>query len=111
VDVMYGIRIKELRKEKQLTQGELAELLSFKSASAVGMIEREEREINIDTLNELSKIFEVSIDYILGNTDKQTDEVSKLEEELPGLLERIKRLDKEKKLNLMKIIEQFEKEK
>jgi len=108
---MYGIRIKELRKEKQLTQGELAELLSFKSASAVGMIEREEREINIDTLNELSKIFEVSIDYILGNTDKQTDEVSKLEEELPGLLERIKRLDKEKKLNLMKIIEQFEKEK
>ena len=50
---MYGQRIKELRLLKVLTQGELAKLMNFKSASAIGMIEREERELSLDSLSEL----------------------------------------------------------
>lgn len=65
---MYGQRIKEQRILKGLTQGELAKLINFKSASAIGMIEREERELSLDSLSALATIFGVSTDYLLGKT-------------------------------------------
>jgi len=66
---MYGQRIKELRILKGLTQRELAKLIDFKSASGIGMIEREARELSLDTLSELGTIFNVSTDFLLGKTD------------------------------------------
>ena len=62
---MYGIRIKLLRIETGLTQSQLAEKLSI-TASTVGKYEREELQPNIDVIIELSKIFEVSTDFLLG---------------------------------------------
>ncbi len=65
---MYGIRIKLLRIETGLTQSQLAEKLSI-TASTVGKYEREELQPNIDVIIELSKIFEVSTDFLLGLED------------------------------------------
>jgi len=65
---MYGSRIKELRLLKGLTQKDLAIIMNFKSASAVGMIEREKRELSLDSLLGLSAIFNVSTDFLLGKT-------------------------------------------
>ena len=65
---MYGIRIKLLRIETGLTQSQLAEKLSI-TASTVGKYEREELQPNIDVISELSKIFEVSTDFLLGLED------------------------------------------
>lgn len=61
-------RIRELRTEKRLTQAQLAQLLGV-NQTAVGKYEREELEPNIQILIKLSHIFEVSIDYITGNSD------------------------------------------
>ena len=61
-------KIRELRIEKSLTQAQLAQLLGV-NQTAVGKYEREELEPNIETLIKLSHIFEVSVDYIIGNTD------------------------------------------
>lgn len=61
-------RIRELRAEKRLTQAQLAQLLGV-NQTAVGKYEREELEPNIQTLIKLSNIFEVSIDYVIGNSD------------------------------------------
>ena len=61
-------RIKELRIEAGLTQTELAAKLGF-NQTAIGKYERSELEPNIETLKKLSKIFECSIDYLLGWTD------------------------------------------
>ncbi len=106
---MYGNRIRDLRKRKGLTQGELARLLSFKSASAVGMIEREERELNIETLNQLSEIFGVSTDYILGKTvEENPGELDQLEQEFKVLLEKIKSISPEDRQKLLKLIEIFQ---
>ncbi|KMM38618.1 hypothetical protein AB986_04905 [Alkalihalobacillus macyae] len=64
----FGIRLKELRKSKRITQKELSRILKL-SESAVSMYERDEREPSFETLKALSELFEVSRAYLLGDTD------------------------------------------
>lgn len=74
---MNGNRIKMLREKKNLKQDELAEILNV-SPSAIGMYERNEREPNDIIKIKLANYFNVSIDYLLGETDipdKQPDTV------------------------------------
>jgi transcriptional regulator with XRE-family HTH domain len=59
-----GERIKSLRKEKNLTQLELAQLLNV-TDKAVSKWESTEGNPDISLLSKLSEIFDVSIDYIL----------------------------------------------
>ena len=61
-------RIRELRIEKELTQKDLAALLSI-NQTAVGKYERGELEPNLQSLKKLSHIFECTVDYIIGNSD------------------------------------------
>jgi transcriptional regulator with XRE-family HTH domain len=58
-------RIKELREKKGLSQEEVADMLNI-SRSAVSQIENNERGVSGLELATLSKVFEVSTDYILG---------------------------------------------
>ncbi|MCI8411037.1 MAG: helix-turn-helix transcriptional regulator [Clostridia bacterium] len=61
-------RIKLLREEKQMYQEDLGNILGI-SKSAVGFYENEKRDIPTEILKKLSDIFNVSVDYILGNSD------------------------------------------
>lgn len=65
---MVGLRIKQLREELGLSQEKLAEKLNA-SPSSIAMYETERRQPNNDILIKLAKIFDCSIDYLLGNTD------------------------------------------
>ena len=60
-----GNTIKLLRQEKGMTQTELASLL-FISQDTVSLWERNKSLPDIKSLIKLSKIFQVSTDYILG---------------------------------------------
>lgn len=64
---MFGTIIKELRKQKKLTQSELANNLSI-SKSKVAMWETNQRDPVKDDLILLSNFFGISIDELLGNT-------------------------------------------
>ena len=57
--------LKELRKSANLTQKELAKKLGYEQ-TIVSMWEKGTREPNIETLIDLSKIFNCSIDEMLG---------------------------------------------
>lgn len=96
---MYGKIIKKLRKEKKLTQEGLSKLINFKSGSAIGMIEREERELNLETLNKLSEIFNVSTNYILGKTVEEfPNEIEETTKDLQTLIKsKLDKLPKDKK--------------
>jgi len=61
-------RIKELRAENELLQSDLASRLKVRQ-NTVSNWETGRSEPDQDALREMSKIFDVSIDYILGNTD------------------------------------------
>ena len=66
-------RIKELRKERDLTQQDLANLLNV-SYRSVGFYENEKRDPDTSTLKILADFFEVSIDYLLGHSIKKIDD-------------------------------------
>ena len=66
--MVFSERIKELRKEKGITQIELADAMGL-SKGTVAMWEVGKREANFDTLDKLSVYFQVSVDYLLGRTD------------------------------------------
>ena len=68
---MFAERLKELRKDKNMTQVQLAEALGV-SKGTVAMWEIGKREPNFETLNRLSDIFDKRIDYILGNSNDAT---------------------------------------
>ena len=76
---MFADRLKELRKENNMTQVQLAELLNI-SKGTVAMWEIGKREPNYDTLNALSTIFDRRIDYILGFSNDPSS-VKKAEED------------------------------
>ena len=60
------MRLKELRDGMGVTQQAVADAI-FCSANAYSRYERGEREPDISMLKQLSKYFEVSIDYIVCN--------------------------------------------
>ena len=67
---MISENIKNLRKEKGLTQKELADLLHVTS-QAVSRWEKGDVEPSIDTISEMANIFEVTTDEIIGGPDKK----------------------------------------
>lgn len=61
-------RIAELRKEKHLTQIGLALKLNL-SQKMISAYESGRHQPSVETLIQMSKIFNVSVDYIIGNTN------------------------------------------
>lgn len=73
-DSMFGENLKGLREEKKLTQNELAEVLEV-TRQAISNYENG-REPSYDILIRIAKYFDVTIDYLLGNSCfKTTDEI------------------------------------
>ena len=60
-----GQIIKELRKEKKLTQTQLAELL-FVSQDTISLWELGKSLPDVENLVKMTKLFGVSADYLLG---------------------------------------------
>lgn len=63
-------RIRDLREDMDLTQTQMAKLLNM-SQTGYSKYETGENDVPTAVLIKLSKIHNVSIDYILGQTDKK----------------------------------------
>ena len=68
MEIFLGRRLKELRKEKGLTQKELAEKLNLNSVTYLHY-EKAQREPPLSVLADMAKFFDVSIDFLLGLSD------------------------------------------
>lgn len=66
-----GERLRDLRKEKRKTLREVG-IDTGIDYSGLAQIERGERNCNTTTLDILTKYYNVSADYLLGNTDDRT---------------------------------------
>ncbi len=60
-------RVKELRKQRNMTQEELGKVLDIQKA-AISKYENGRAEPSTDVLKKMSALFGVSIDYLLGNS-------------------------------------------
>jgi transcriptional regulator with XRE-family HTH domain len=82
---MLGERIANLRKEKKVSQEELADVLCT-SRQAISKWERGESDPDIDRLKDLAIYFGVSIDYLLG-FDLESSSVNSFIERIKNCIE------------------------
>ena len=77
--VEFGLRLKTLRKQAGLTQKQLAAQLGI-TKSVVSFYELQSRSPSPEVLATLAQIFHVSADYLLGLDNRETIDVSGLDE-------------------------------
>ena len=66
---MINERLYELRKMHNLTQKEIAQALGIHSVTYLHY-EKGHHEPSLDSIVKIAKFYDVSTDYLLGNTDK-----------------------------------------
>lgn len=86
---IFSKRLRQLRVERGLTQGELAERLGI-ARNSIFSYETSRRVPDIDVLAKLAEFFEVTSDYLVGLEDcRQNKDMSaqlKIAAEMRGLL-------------------------
>ena len=80
------LRLKELRKQNRLTQQQLAEMLGVTQAALSGW-ENEKFGIDNGSLLKCAKIFDVSIDYLLGRQEQLPELNNKDKREIQEILD------------------------
>lgn len=70
---MFSVRLKAMRKDRKETQEDIAKLLRIQRTT-VGEYERGNICPPMDKMKVLADHFEVSVDYLMGNTNFQTAE-------------------------------------
>lgn len=76
----FHIRLRMLRKEKGYTQAKLAEMLNY-GCTAITNYESGRNEPSISDLIKCAKIFDVTVDYLIGNDNRRKPfELSELSE-------------------------------
>lgn len=94
--MLKGDRLRELRKQKGLTQGELGEMVGVKK-SIVCLYEKEKRNPSVETIIDFVQIFGVTADYLLGTecliktfTDKKELKIKAFTNEEVAFIEELK---------------------
>lgn len=74
----FSERLKTLRKEAGLTQVDVAEKLGI-SQPAYASWERGAKKPTQDNLVKIAQVLNVSVDYLVGNLQKKSDELDNIE--------------------------------
>lgn len=85
----YLMKLKELRKEKNITQTDIANALNITQKS-YSFYERGEREPNLKMLIDLSNFFNVTVDYILG---QEKEKLYSINDEEYKIIKKYKKLN------------------
>ena len=96
--ILFGFKIKQLRKENRYTQAELANLLGV-TKSTVASYENNSRQPSYDVLIKLAEVFHVSVDSILLNRSNHIVEVDHLTDDQIKIIHTI--IDAFQKSNLL----------
>lgn len=83
----FGKRIAALRKEKKISQGELAKLINT-STSVIGRYERDEMTPSVEAAKKIAKILNTTVGYLLSETEQENLFKN------PDMLKRMNEIDK-----------------
>ncbi|MCL1790223.1 MAG: helix-turn-helix domain-containing protein [Peptococcaceae bacterium] len=75
---MFAQRFKELRIRKELSQAQVATMLSA-SPSTIGMYEQGKRMPDAETILHIARFFNVTTDYLLGAESSEEESATKKE--------------------------------
>lgn len=85
---MFGEKLKELRTQKNLSQKQLANILSVHKAT-ISLYESNSRFPSVDILKAAARYFHVSTDYLLEMNSDRTLDVSGLTNEQVFVVEQM----------------------
>lgn len=88
----FGKRLRELRKQKHLSQEELAKQLNI-SRSSIGMFEQGRRRPDFEMQEVFADYFNVNMDYLFGRED---------DPDIALVIEMMKTMSKKQKSHLIK---------
>ena len=91
----FGQKITLVRKQKGISQAELGKLAGI-NGDIVGKYEREEMKPSIDTAKKLADALEVSLDYLVGDSELMLSDKATLKR-----LEDIERLSQQDRDNIL----------
>jgi len=96
----FGKRLTEVRKLKKLSQDDLAKKLGAQGA-VIGRYERDEVKPSIEMAAAIAEALEVSLDYLVGNTDLL------LEKSIVSKIVDIQKLGSEDKAHVFALLDAF----
>ena len=74
----FAERLKTLRKQVKLTQAQIAEKLNI-SQQAYASWEHGTKKPTQENLVKIAQVLNVSVDYLVGNSEKKSDELDNIE--------------------------------
>jgi len=104
---VLGERLKAARERKNLKQNRVAHYLGIHN-STLAKYESGEREPDIETINKLARLYEVSVDYLMGRSEKETKvieksyELDQLDKEIVNIITKMPKDDKKHIVEFMK---------
>ena len=99
-----GKKIKNLRKERGVTQQQIADLINM-HRSNYSKIENGQRDISVNALNKIAKFFNVSVDNLINETTGIPKEVTIKDKSLLERVKLIQELEKEEQNLVLKFID------
>ncbi len=96
----FGKRLMEVRKEKKLSQDELAKMIGVHGA-VIGRYERDEVKPSVDMATKIANALDISLDYLVGATSL------KLDKTIINKIQNIQELDNENKGHLFALMDAF----
>ncbi|MEO4053414.1 helix-turn-helix transcriptional regulator [Solibacillus sp. CAU 1738] len=91
---MFGKILAKLRKERKMSQYDLAEKMGF-SRGQLANYEQGTRQPDFDTLQKLADYFDVSVDYLLGREIINTAKNNEISKEERDIAKRLKQFEEE----------------
>lgn len=96
----FGKRLTEVRKSKKISQDELGKTIQVVGA-VIGRYERDEVKPSIDTAAAIAEALEVSLDYLVGNSDLLLDKT------IVKRIAEIQKLDKQEREHVNALLDAF----
>jgi transcriptional regulator with XRE-family HTH domain len=91
IKVSLGVRLKEARQKKKMTQREVCRIMGFSIPTLSGY-ETEYRDPDTETLTELAKLYEVSVEWLLtGRLERLNELETRIMNELKNIDENVKK--------------------
>ncbi len=105
-----GEKIATLRKEKNITQDKLAQLIKVHGRH-LGRIEQGKSNPSAEVIKKIAEVLNVTTDFLLLDNTKELEAVKVADKELLRSIEEVDKLDIEDRAVIKRLIQAFVKEK
>lgn len=103
---VFSERLKQLRKQKGFSQGELAELIEV-HFTQVSRYERGETKPNAEAMTKLAKVLDTTVDFLMNGTTDDIVQDAGLEKELISRFKEVQNLPAEDKKTILALMDAF----